>query len=90
MQRPQDNPDGYAASSLLGAAGEIGAPLLLAHGLADDNVHFVGTARFIDALVDAGKAFELLVYPGRGHGLKGGRARAHVFSAITRFFERRL
>ena len=91
MQRPSDNPDGYAASSLLlGAAGELRAPLLLAHGLADDNVHFVGTARFIDALVDAGKSFELLVYPGRGHGLKGGGARAHVFSAITKFFERRL
>jgi dipeptidyl-peptidase-4 len=90
MQRPDDNPDGYAAASLIGAARELRAPLLLAHGLADDNVHFKGTARFIDALVEAGKSFELLVYPGRGHGLKGGRARAHVFSAITRFFERRL
>jgi dipeptidyl-peptidase-4 len=90
MQRPSDNPEGYAASSLLAAAGEIRAPLLLAHGLADDNVHFVGTARLIDALVEAGKSFELLVYPGRGHGIKGRGARAHVFSAITRFFERRL
>jgi dipeptidyl-peptidase 4 len=90
LQRPSDNPEGYASSSLLGAAAELRAPLLLAHGLADDNVHFVGTARFIDALVDAGKSFELFVYPGRGHGLKGGRARAHVFSAITKFFERRL
>jgi dipeptidyl-peptidase-4 len=90
MQRPDDNPDGYAAASLVGAARELRAPLLLAQGLADDNVHFKGTARFIDALVEAGKSFELLVYPGRGHGLKGGQARAHVFSAITRFFERRL
>jgi len=90
MQRPDDNPEGYAASSLVGAVGELRAPLLLAHGLADDNVHFVGTARFIDALVEAGKVFDLLVYPGRSHGLKGGRARGHLFSAITRFFERRL
>jgi dipeptidyl-peptidase 4 len=90
MQRPDDNPAGYAASSLLGAAKGLRAPLLLAHGLADDNVHFAGTARFIDALVEAGKLFELLVYPGKGHGLKGGRTRGHVFSAITRFFERNL
>lgn len=90
MQRPEDNPEGYAASSLLGAAGELDAPLLLAHGLADDNVHFVGTARFVDALVEAGKAFELHLYPGQSHGLRGGKTRAHVFSAITRFFERRL
>jgi dipeptidyl-peptidase 4 len=90
MQRPDDNPDGYAATSLLGRIPQLHAPLLLAHGLADDNVHFSGTSRFIDALVAGGKSFELLVYPGRSHGLRGGGARAHVFSAITRFFERRL
>jgi dipeptidyl-peptidase-4 len=90
MQRPDDNPAGYAAASLIGDAERLAAPLLLAHGLADDNVHFAGTARFIDALVEAGKQFELLVYPGKGHGLKGGRSRGHVFSAITRFFEKYL
>jgi dipeptidyl-peptidase 4 len=90
MQRPEDNPDGYAATSLFGRIKELRSPLLLAHGLADDNVHFSGTARFIDALVEAGKSYELLVYPGKGHGLKGGRTRGHVFSAITRFFEERL
>ncbi len=90
MQRPDDNPDGYAAASLLGRAAKLKAPLLLAHGLADDNVHFSGTAKLIDALVAGGKSFDLLVYPGRSHGLRGGGARPHVFSAITRFFERRL
>ena len=90
MQRPEDNPDGYAATSLFGKIEKLRAPLLLAHGLADDNVHFEGTSRFIDALVEGGKSFDLLVYPGRTHGLRGGGARPHVFSAITRFFETRL
>ncbi|HUT77188.1 MAG TPA: DPP IV N-terminal domain-containing protein [Polyangia bacterium] len=90
MQRPADNPEGYEHTSLPPLAGKLGVPLLLAHGLADDNVHFANTARMIDALVDAGKLFELSVYPGKDHGIAGPKHRPHLFSVITRFFERNL
>ena len=42
------------------------------HGIADDNVHFQNTVRLVDALQQAEKRFELMVYPGQRHGLHGG------------------
>jgi dipeptidyl-peptidase-4 len=90
MQRPEDNPEGYERTALVPLAGKLSVPLLLVHGLADDNVHFVSTARLIDALVDAGRLFEVMVYPGKDHGITGPKHRPHLFSALTRFFERHL
>jgi len=91
MQRPQDNPEGYADMSLLKVAGNLNAPLLLIHGLSDDNVHFTNTALLMDELVKAKKHFELMVYPGKDHGIRGdGYTLSHVFSTITSFFERHL
>jgi dipeptidyl-peptidase-4 len=90
LQRPADNPEGYDQTALLPLAGKLAVPLLLAHGLADDNVHFANTARMIDALVESGKLFDLVVYPGKDHGIAGPKHRPHVFSAVTRFFERYL
>jgi dipeptidyl-peptidase-4 len=90
MQRPSDNPDGYDATALPPLAKELRAPLLLVHGLADDNVHFTNSARLADAFVEAGRAFEMAFYPGKSHGIRGGRSRVHLFSRITRFLERHL
>jgi dipeptidyl-peptidase-4 len=90
MQRPEDNPEGYDKTALVPLAGKLAVPLLLAHGLADDNVHFANTARMIDALVDSGKLFDLVVYPGKDHGITGPKHRPHLFSVLTRFFERNL
>jgi dipeptidyl-peptidase 4 len=90
MQRPEDNPEGYAAASLLGIADKLDAPLLLVHGLADDNVHFVNSANLVDALIESRKTFEVMFYPGRSHSIEGGNARIDLFSRITRFIEQNI
>ncbi len=90
MQRPRDNEEGYERTALVPLADRLEDPLLLLHGLADDNVHFANTARLVDALVKAGRYCELFVYPGKSHPIRGPEHRAHVFSSITRFFERHL
>jgi dipeptidyl-peptidase-4 len=90
MQRPEDNPEGYSETSLLPLAGELDAPLLLVHGQADDNVHFANTALLIEALVEAGKQLDVMVYPGRAHGIRGPKPRTQLFTKITRFLERHL
>jgi dipeptidyl-peptidase-4 len=90
MQRPGDNPEGYAETSLLPLAGELDAPLLLVHGQADDNVHFANSALLIEAFVEAGKQLDVMVYPGRAHGIRGAEPRTHLFTRITRFLERHL
>jgi dipeptidyl-peptidase-4 len=62
--------------------------LLLVHGLNDDNVHFQHTARLASALQDAGKPFEVMIYPGKRHGIEGRHA--HLYALLTEFFRRSL
>ena len=87
---PDDNPEGYAASGALPDAARIKAPLLLMHGMADDNVHFAHTLKLVKALQDAGTPFELMTYPGAKHALQERSVAIHRYNAILDFFRRRL
>ncbi|MGC8639306.1 MAG: alpha/beta hydrolase family protein, partial [Isosphaeraceae bacterium] len=64
---PQDNPEGYKKSSVVSAARNLHGKLLLIHGLIDDNVSVRNTMRLVQALQDADKDFELMIYPGSRH-----------------------
>jgi dipeptidyl-peptidase-4 len=64
---PAENPEGYRNSSLLTGAERLSRPLLLIHGTADDNVHFGGTLKLIQALEAAGKGASLFLVPGQTH-----------------------
>ncbi len=90
MRRPADNPAGYESSAPLKAASSLAAPLLLAHGTADDNVHLHNSAQMLHALVQAGRPVEFLLYPGQGHGITDKKSRVHLYEALTRFFDRHL
>lgn len=69
MLTPQDNPDGYNATSVVKAAGNLHGKLLLVHGLLDDNVHAQNSLDFLKALQDANRDFEVMVYPQARHGI---------------------
>lgn len=69
MSTPQDNPEGYSATSVIEAAGNLHGRLRLVHGSMDDNVHMQNTIRLVKALQDADKDFELMIYPGFRHGI---------------------
>ena len=71
MNTPQDNPDGYDRSSVVKAAGNLHGRLLILHGGIDDNVHPENTFKLIDALQQADKPFELMIYPTSRHGIGG-------------------
>lgn len=90
MSTPQNNPEGYGGGDLTRLAANLKTPLLLAHGLADDNVVFANSAAMMAALQSAGKQFETLVYPGQKHGISAKAARLHWTSALLEFFDRRL
>jgi dipeptidyl aminopeptidase/acylaminoacyl peptidase len=68
MQTPQENPDGYKKTSVVQAASGLHGKLLLVHGAMDDNVHVQNTLQFAEALQQADKDFELMIYPGSRHG----------------------
>ena len=90
MQRPEDNPLGYKETALPPLAEKLNAPLLLAHGIADDNVHFVHSAQMFDALIAANKRFDAMFFPGKDHRIAGPAARVYLFSRILRFIEEHL
>ena len=78
MDRPQDNPDGYAASRVIDRVGNYRGDatnmLRLTHGTGDDNVHFQNTLQLIDRLEADHKDFELMIYPDGMHGYRGDQS----------------
>jgi dipeptidyl-peptidase-4 len=80
----------YADTDLVARARDLSRPLLLMHGTADDNVLFEHTLRLSEALQNAGRRFELMIYPGKAHGISGKTAQVHVYSTLTGFFARHL
>lgn len=60
--------------------------LLLLHAQMDENVHYQHTAQLVDALVAAGKPFDLLVLPSERHGQRAPASRAYVSQRVATFF----
>jgi dipeptidyl-peptidase-4 len=90
MGMPQAVAESYTASSVFPYVENLEDPLLLYHGMADDNVLFTNSTRFMSALQDAGKQFELMTYPGKKHGIRGKDTRVHLYTLISGFFDRHL
>jgi len=60
MKTPQQNPAGYTATSALTHAGKLTRPLLVIHGITDDNVHFAHALALIESLYLAAKRAEVI------------------------------
>ena len=90
MQTPQENPGGYDNNSPITHVDKLQGDFLLVHGSADDNVHAQNTWRLVEALVQANKDFDWLVYPDKNHGIFGGNTRLHLYSKMTRFVKETL
>ena len=60
MKTPEANPEGYRTTSALTHAGKLARPLLIIHGITDDNVHIGHTLALIEALYIAGKRAEVI------------------------------
>jgi dipeptidyl-peptidase-4 len=87
MGLPKDNPEGYRVGSPITFAEGLKGKLLIVHGSGDDNVHYQGTERLVNRLVELGKPFDLMVYPNRTHSIsEGPGTTAHVYHLIARYF----
>ena len=86
MGKPDINPDGYYNSSVMAHVEGIKGKLLLIHGLIDENVHFRHTARLINALIRAGKTFELSLFPDERHMPRRLEDRIYLETQIRDFF----
>jgi dipeptidyl-peptidase-4 len=90
MEKPEDNEAGYDETSLLALADSLEANFFLAHGTTDNNVHMQNSLRLIKKLIESEKDFDLMIYPGKRHGIRGRKERIHLFNKLTRFFEKNL
>ena len=90
MRTPQENPDGYDLNSPFNYPELLKGDYLLVHGSGDDNVHLQNTMRMAEALVQANKPFELMIYPDKNHGIYGGNTRIHLYNKMTNFILNKL
>jgi dipeptidyl-peptidase-4 len=87
---PQSDPAAYERSGVFAHLDGLKSPLLLVHGMADDNVLFTNSTRLIDALVNRNVRFELMTYPGAKHSISSRAGQRHVYGLIEAFFKKNL
>ncbi len=87
MNLPAANPEGYREARILSHIDGLTSPLLLIHGMADDNVLFSNSTSLMSALQKRGQPFELMTYPGAKHGLSGSNA-LHRYRVAEAFLAR--
>ena len=91
MSTPQENPAGYEAGNVLTYAPNLRGPLLIMHGMADDNVLFTHSTALFKRLQDLNKPFDMMTYPGSKHGmLRHADTGPHAYNTIIRFFDTHL
>jgi dipeptidyl-peptidase-4 len=87
MGLPRDNAEGYRIGSPINFAEGLKGKLLIVHGSGDDNVHYQGTERLVNRLIELGKPFDMMVYPNRTHAIsEGPGTSAHIYQLIARYF----
>ena len=86
MDTPQQNPEGYAKTSLLSKAGQLKGKLQIIIGYNDPTVVPQHALSFLKACVDAGTQPDFFVYPGEGHNMMG-HSSVHLHERITQYFE---
>lgn len=87
MGDPNEVPEAYEAASAIPDATDIADPLLIIHGMADDNVVFENSSEIIAALQEGNVPFEMMLYPGYTHRVAGETISPHLWNTIVRFLE---
>ncbi len=90
LGHPDEYPGRYDACSFIAAAADLTRPLMLIHGLADENVFPAHTLRLSSALLAAGRPHEVLLLPGAGHGAIGSPVTEPLLRHQARFLARHL
>ena len=85
LGQPQDKPSAYPASGAVEEAVKIRDPLLLIHGMSDDNVVFDNATALMAKMQGAAVPFEMMAYPGQTHRVGGQRISVHLWRTIEEF-----
>jgi dipeptidyl-peptidase 4 len=90
LGHPDRFPERYDACSLLLAAPKLARPLLLIHGLADDNVWAANTLRLSSALLAAGRPHEVLPLTDATHMTREETTTENLLWHQVRFLQQHL
>lgn len=86
MGTPQNNPEGYAITSLISKAKDLKGKLQIITGYNDNTVVPQHCLSFLDACIKAGTQPDFFAYPGEEHNMRG-HASVHLHERITQYFE---
>jgi dipeptidyl aminopeptidase/acylaminoacyl peptidase len=89
---PDKNPEAYKRSSPIAYADKLEKPLLILHGMQDDNVHVQDSVQLVEKLIRLGKTpyFETMFYPAENHTFTRPESWTDEYSRILTFFEKNL
>jgi dipeptidyl aminopeptidase/acylaminoacyl peptidase len=89
---PDKNPEAYKRSSPIAYADKLERPLLILHGMQDDNVHVQDSMQLVEKLIRLGKTqyFEVMFYPAESHSFTRPDSWTDEYERILTFFEKHL
>ncbi|MEQ1864840.1 MAG: DPP IV N-terminal domain-containing protein [Micropepsaceae bacterium] len=86
MRTPAQNPDGFRRAAPINYAEGLRGDLLIIHGTLDDNTHLQGVEHLVNRLIELGKPFDYMTYPGRTHAIREGPGTTpHLYKLIARY-----
>ncbi len=88
MGDPRVVPDAYTKADVTPHAEKLVDPLLLIHGMADDNVVFDHSTALMGRMQGNAQRFETMVYPGQTHRVAGPKVSVHLWTSILDFLDR--
>ncbi len=92
LNTPAIDPEAYRKSSPIEYAAGLSRPLLICHGVVDDNVVFQDSVRLVQRLIELGKTewFETAIYPVEPHSFTEPTSWTDEYKRILRLFEENL
>ena len=88
MGDPRTGRAAYDKADALHDSARIADPLLLVHGMSDDNVLFQNSTELMAKMQEEKVPFELMVYPGKGHSIPGANISVHLWRTYLNFLDR--
>ena len=86
MDTPEENPDGYAQSSILNQTDKLQSKLLLIHGTVDDVVVMQHNMSLLKKFVEEGTQVDFFPYPMHPHNVRG-RDRVHLMEKVLQYID---
>ncbi|MYL99214.1 prolyl oligopeptidase family serine peptidase [Novosphingobium sp. FGD1] len=88
MGDPRRVPEAYRTAGTIEQSTRIADPLLLIHGMSDDNVVLDNSMTLAARMQGNATPFEMMLYPGQTHSVRGPRISVHLWNTIFGFLER--